>query len=262
MDKPLATTQRRGLPFPRMTSEAELDRLFPLGPDSLPQPGVPAGRLEKHTFTASRLFPGTVRDYWIYVPANYDAARPACVMIVQDGWDHLRPERRWRMPVIFDNLIHQRAIPASLGIFLNPGVIPATRDGAPERIQRSFEYDRTDDRYARFLIEEIIPAVAARYPAADRWRQRDAARRQQRRLLLLQRRLAPAGCLPSRLQLRRLLRRPCGAATTPRRSSGWQSPGRCASSSRAAARTSTATRATGGPPTPTCSPPCATRATR
>ncbi len=147
-----------------MTSEAELDRLFPLGPDSLPQPGVPAGRLEKHSLTASHVFPGTVRDYWIYVPANYDAARPPCVMIVQDGWDHLRPERRWRMPVIFENLIHQRAIPVCLGIFINPGVIPATRDGTPERIQRSFEYDRTDDRYARFLIEEIIPAVAARYP--------------------------------------------------------------------------------------------------
>ncbi|MBP6506665.1 MAG: SMP-30/gluconolactonase/LRE family protein [Opitutaceae bacterium] len=149
-----------------MTPEAELDRIFPLGPDSLPQPGVPAGCLAKHTLAASRIYPGTVRDYWIYIPVQYDPARAAAVMIVQDGWDHIRTERRWRMPVIFDNLIHQRAIPVSIGIFINPGIIPATRDGAPERTQRSFEYDRTDDRYARFLLEDILPAVAACYHLA------------------------------------------------------------------------------------------------
>jgi hypothetical protein len=149
-----------------MTPDAELDRLFPLGPDSLPQPGVPAGRLEKHPHAVSAIYPGTVRDYWIYVPASHDPAQPAPVMIVQDGWDHLRPERRWRMATVFDNLIHQRAIPACIGIFINPGVIPASRPGAPDRQQRSFEYDRTDDRYARFLIEEILPAVGARYPLA------------------------------------------------------------------------------------------------
>lgn len=163
MDKPGPAAQFLALPFPRMISDAELDRLFPLGPDSLPQPGVPAGRLEKCTLSASRIYPGTIRDYWIYVPAQHDATRPAAVMIVQDGWDHIRPDRRWRMPVIFDNLIHQRAIPPCIGIFINPGVIPAAYPGAPERHQRSFEYDRPDDRYARFLVEEILPAVGARY---------------------------------------------------------------------------------------------------
>lgn len=144
-------------------TEAELDQLFPLGPDSLPQPDVPRGRMEKHTHAASRIFPGTVRDYWIYVPAPYDPARPACLTIVQDGEAHFVPERRWRIPTILDNLIHQGAIPVTIGIFINPGVIPATRDGTPERHQRSFEYDSPTDRYARFLLEEIIPAVAARY---------------------------------------------------------------------------------------------------
>lgn len=144
-------------------TEADIDQLFPLGPDSLPQPGVPTGRMEKHTHATSRIFPGTVRDYWIYIPAQYDAARPACLTIVQDGWDHFRAERRWRIPTILDNLIHQGAIPVTVGIFINPGVIPATRDGTPERHQRSFEYDSPTDRYARFLLEEIIPAVAARY---------------------------------------------------------------------------------------------------
>lgn len=149
-----------------MTPEAELDRLFPLGPDSLPQPGVPAGRLEKHSHSASAVYPGTARDYWIYIPAAYDATQPAPVMIVQDGWGHLQPERRWRLATVFDNLMHARAIPACIGVFINPGVIPGSRPGAPERTQRSFEYDSPDDRYARFLLEEILPAVHARYPLA------------------------------------------------------------------------------------------------
>lgn len=150
-----------------MTPEAELDRLFPLGPDSLPQPGVPAGRLEKYTHDNSAVYPGTVRDYWVYIPAAHDPAQPAPVTIVQDGWAHLQPERRWRMATVFDNLMHARAIPAGIGIFINPGVIPASRPGVPERTQRSFEYDSPDDRYARFLIEEILPAVHARYPLAS-----------------------------------------------------------------------------------------------
>lgn len=144
-------------------TNAELEQLFPLGPDSLPQPGVPQGRMEKHAHATSRIFPGTVRDYWIYVPAQYDAAQPACVTIVQDGEAHFSPERRWRIPTILDNLIHRGAIPVTIGIFINPGVIPATREGTPERHQRSFEYDSPTDRYARFLIEEILPAVATRY---------------------------------------------------------------------------------------------------
>ncbi|MEO6875602.1 MAG: esterase family protein, partial [Opitutaceae bacterium] len=77
-----------------MTPE-ELDLEFPLGPDSLPQPGVPQGKLEHFTWAQSKIFPGTVRDCWIYVPAQYDAANPACVLVIQDGKAHWQPERRW-----------------------------------------------------------------------------------------------------------------------------------------------------------------------
>ncbi len=148
-----------------MTPE-QLDAEFPLGPDSFPQPGVPAGRLEKFTWSTSRVFPGTVRDCWIYVPAQYDAAKPACVLVVQDGEAHWQPERRWRIPTILDNLIHQQAIPVTIGIFINPGVIPASVAGAAAHINRSFEYDSLGDRYARFLTEEILPEVGRRYPLA------------------------------------------------------------------------------------------------
>ena len=148
-----------------MTPE-ELNVEFPLGSDSLPQAGVPQGKLEQFTFSTSRLFPGTVRDYWVYVPAQYDAAKPACVFVVQDGKAHWQPDRRWRIPTILDNLIHQRAIPVMIGVFIDPGVIPATAAGAAERINRSFEYDSLGDRYARFVLEEILPEVGRRYALA------------------------------------------------------------------------------------------------
>ena len=149
-----------------MTPE-ELAVEFPLGPDSLPQPGVPQGRMEKFTWNTSRIFPGTTRDCWIYVPAQYDAAKPACVFVVQDGEGHWTPERRWRIPTILDNLIHQRAIPLMIGIFINPGKIPASVPDAAPRENRSFEYDALGDRYARFLIEEILPEVGRRYNLAQ-----------------------------------------------------------------------------------------------
>lgn len=149
-----------------MTPE-QLDVEFPLGPDSLPQPGVPPGRLEKFTWSTSRIFPGTLRDCWIYVPAQYDAAKPACVLVVQDGEAHWQPERRWRIPSVLDNLIHQQAIPVTIGIFINPGVIPASVAGAAVHSNRSFEYDSLGDRYARFLTEEILPEVGRRYSLAQ-----------------------------------------------------------------------------------------------
>src|SRR5690349_1189354 len=73
------------------------------GPDSLPRPGVPRGTVTKHSFT-STIFPGTVRDYWVYVPAQYDG-QPACVMVFQDGAGMVKPDDGWRVPTVFDNLI-------------------------------------------------------------------------------------------------------------------------------------------------------------
>lgn len=141
---------------------AELAKIFPLGPDSLPQPGVPQGRVEKCHFNSSRIFPGTVRDYWVYAPAQYQPTKAACVLVVQDGHDHLF-SGRWNVAVVLDNLIHQKAMPVTIGVFINPGKIPATKEGGQSRDNRSFEYDTPGDRYARFVLEEILPEVAARY---------------------------------------------------------------------------------------------------
>ncbi len=131
---------------------------YTLGPDSQVQAGVPRGEVTKHSWT-SRVFPGTVRDYWVYVPKQYDAARPAAVMVFQDGAGYIREDGNWRVPVVFDNLIHRGEMPVTVGIFINPGVVPAASESVLPRFNRSFEYDAVSDRYARFLIEEILPEV-------------------------------------------------------------------------------------------------------
>ena len=126
------------------------------GPDSLPQPGVPLGAVTKLSFTNSHVFPGTVRDYWVYVPAQYDAAKPACLMVFQDGL-------MWNATNVFNNLIHKKEIPVLIGVFVQPGVVPALSTNALPRYNRSFEYDSLGDRYAEFLLEELLPEVRARY---------------------------------------------------------------------------------------------------
>ena len=138
---------------------------YTLGPDSQVQPGVPKGEVTKHSWT-SQIFPGTVRDYWVYVPKQYDATKPACVMVFQDGAGYINPEGNWRVPVVFDNLIHKKEMPVTIGIFINPGVVPATSDNALARFNRSFEYDGLGDRYVRFLLEEILPEVGKKHNLA------------------------------------------------------------------------------------------------
>jgi len=135
---------------------------YVLGPDSQVQPGVPQGRVTQYSWT-SKIYPGTVRDYWVYVPAQYDRATPACVMVFQDGGGYAKADGAWHVPVVFDNLIHKKEMPVTIGIFVNPGVAPAPSDAALPRFNRSVEYDSVTDRYARFLLEEIIPEVAKTY---------------------------------------------------------------------------------------------------
>lgn len=142
-----------------------LAQTYPLTVDSQRQAGVPEGKVTKHSWV-SKIFPGTVRDYWVYVPAQYTGAKPACVMIFQDGagWVGTDEKSRFRGPVVMDNLIHKGEMPVTLGIFIPPGVLPPP-DGAAQmgRYNRSFEYDALGDRYARFLIEEILPEVGRTY---------------------------------------------------------------------------------------------------
>jgi enterochelin esterase family protein len=136
---------------------------YVLGPDSQRQPGVPAGTVTKQSWI-SKIYPGTTRDYWIYVPLQYRAEKPACLMIFQDGGGTITETGGWRVPIVFDNLIHKGEMPVTIGVFVNPGVLPAAfPDTQENRYNRSHEYDGLGDRYARFLIEEILPEVAKQY---------------------------------------------------------------------------------------------------
>ena|SRR5438093_57213 len=133
---------------------------YKLGPDSMPQDGVPRGEVIKMPpWTNSTVFPGTHRDWWLYVPKQYDPAKPACVMIFQDGGGYVSTDGQWRVPTVFDNLIHKKEIPVTIGIFINPGMVPPAEEGQRGRSNRSFEYDTLSDQYARLLLEEILPEV-------------------------------------------------------------------------------------------------------
>ena len=135
---------------------------YTLGPDSQRRPDVPKGTVTQHSWT-SKIFPGTLRDYWVYVPAQYKADKPAAVMIFQDGAGYVKEDGAWRAPVVFDNLIAKHEMPVTIGIFINPGVLPASSPDQQARYNRSFEYDGLGDRYARFLLEEILPEVGKQY---------------------------------------------------------------------------------------------------
>ena len=126
---------------------------YPVDSASVEQPGVPRGEVLKFTFDQTKIFPGTWREYWVYVPAQYKADKPACVYVNQDGI-------QWKAPTVFDNLIYRREMPVTIGVFVMHGRVKAA-DGttANDRYNRSFEYDGLGDAYARFILEEILPAV-------------------------------------------------------------------------------------------------------
>lgn len=137
-------------------------------PDALAQPGVPRGEVKAMPPWSSKIFSNTVRDWWIYVPAQYRADQPAAVMVFQDGHNYIGPGGDFRAPVVFDNLIHQGAMPVTLGIFINPGNDPAKPQASKWKASnRGFEYDAMSDRYAQFLKEEILPEVARSYRLSD-----------------------------------------------------------------------------------------------
>src|SRR5438128_79324 len=135
-------------------SQAQQD--YPPGPDSTPQPGVPKGEVLKFSFERSQIFPGTVRDYWVYVPAQYTPDKPACLYVNQDGI-------QWQAPTVFDNLIYKKEMPVTIGVFVMHGRVTASDSNAAlDRFNRSYEYDGLGDNYVRFLLDELLPEVESK----------------------------------------------------------------------------------------------------
>ncbi|MDO8685701.1 MAG: alpha/beta hydrolase-fold protein [Clostridiales bacterium] len=150
-----------------MKKTSGLKHEYILGPDSLPHDNIPGGTIIQKRWVSSRIYPGTERDYWIYVPAQYDSITPANVMIFQDGGTFIKPETGTTF--IFDNLIHKAEIPVIIGIFIDPGSYPG--QPVPECLPdqpRQIEYDTLSDKYSRFLLEEIIPEIKKEYLLADK----------------------------------------------------------------------------------------------
>jgi len=150
------------LPF---SAQAEL---APWSADSKRQDGVPQGKVTRHEIR-SEVFPGTLRQYYIYVPAQYDASKPAAVMVFQDGHNYVKKDGDFRTLIVFDNLIAKKDMPVTIGIFVNPGLKVEKIEGKQgwntqkKKSNRSFEYDSLGGKYAEFLEKELLPAVGKNY---------------------------------------------------------------------------------------------------
>ncbi|UFH56988.1 esterase family protein [Spirosoma sp. KNUC1025] len=137
------------------------------GPDSQRQAGVPKGEVTKSVWK-SKVFPNTIREYYVYVPAQYNPQNPAALMVFQDGHTYVKEDGDFRVPIVFDNLIHQKAMPVTIGLFINPGQHGEELPKDPFRADnRSFEYDTLTNQYARLLLEELIPELSRKYKLAD-----------------------------------------------------------------------------------------------
>ncbi len=123
-------------------------------PEALPQPGVASHDGLGFVFDHSKIFPGTTRHYWISVPAAYTPDKPACVLIDFDGV-------QFRADTVIDNLIHSKEVPVIIGVYVESGTVPVEGQAPknPERSNRDYEFDSTNDNLTRFLLEELLPEV-------------------------------------------------------------------------------------------------------
>jgi enterochelin esterase-like enzyme len=141
---------------------------YRLGPDSLPQEGVPKGEIRGPFTLKSDVFPGTQHTYWVYVPAQYDPKIPASLMVFQDGQAFKAEDGDLRAQNVMDNLIYRREIPVMIGVFINPGRTPEQPEPTPadwgdRTTNRGTEYNTPDDKYPRVVVDELMPALYKEY---------------------------------------------------------------------------------------------------
>jgi enterochelin esterase-like enzyme len=150
------------------TSPPNTDAFYQLGPDSLPRDGVPKGEVRGPYTLPSQAYPGTQHTYWVYVPAQYDPAVAASLMVLNDGQAFKNMEGDVRAPNVFDNLIYRREIPVMVAVFINPGRTPEQPEPTPQEwgdrtTNRPTEYNTLDDKYARVIVDELLPALNKDY---------------------------------------------------------------------------------------------------
>ncbi|WP_435016225.1 alpha/beta hydrolase [Tundrisphaera sp. TA3] len=148
------------------------DDAYRLGPDSEPHDGVPQGKLIGPAVLPSNVYPNTTRNYWVYVPAQYDAAKPAALMIFQDGHAFTGPKGDYRIPFVFDNLIYRREMPVTIAVFINPGHTPeqseaTSKEWGDRTNNRRVEYNALNDTYSKLIVDELLPAIKKGYNISD-----------------------------------------------------------------------------------------------
>ena len=148
------------------------DDVYRLGPDSEPHPGVPQGKVVGPIALPSNVYPNTSRDYWVYVPAQYDATKPASLMVFFDGHAYVGLKGDYRIPFVFDNLIHRREMPVTIGVFINPGHGPDQKeatdaDWGDRTTNRRVEYNALDDKYSKLIVDELLPVLKKEYSISD-----------------------------------------------------------------------------------------------
>ncbi len=148
--------------------EPNPDKHYKLNPDAFEQEGVPRGTIKGPFSLPSQAYPGTSHTYWVYVPAQYDPKKPAHLMIFNDGQAFKNPEGDMRAQNVMDNLIYRREIPVMIGVFINPGRTPEQpepnpKDWGDRNTNRPQEYNALDDKYARVIVDELLPALNKEY---------------------------------------------------------------------------------------------------
>jgi len=161
-----ALTNALGQAPPPQTPNPDL--FYRIGPDSMAQEGVPKGEIRGPFTLASEAYPGTQHTYWIYVPAQYTSSVPASLMIFQDGQAFKNPDGNLRAHNVMDNLIYRREIPVMIGVFINPGRRPDQPEPTPQNwgdrdTNRPTEYNTLDDKYARVIVDELMPVLYKEY---------------------------------------------------------------------------------------------------
>jgi enterochelin esterase family protein len=155
-----------------VAQEPRVELRYPYGPDSVRHEDVPRGKVsEDRVWKDSKVFPGTIRRWSVYVPAQYDESKQAALMVFQDGHTYADENGDFRVPVVFDNLIAKGEMPVTIGVFVDPGhkksELPPKRGWRPEPENRSVEYDTLSGDYAEFLLTEILPEVKKEYNITD-----------------------------------------------------------------------------------------------
>src|SRR5690348_1663199 len=157
---------------PQAPSPAVANSQYRLGPDSLPQEGVPKGEIRGPFTLPSEAYPGTQHTYWVYVPAQYDGVTPVALMIFNDGQAFMNPDADVRAQNVMDNLIYRREIPVMIGVFINPGrrpdqPEPNLQEWGDRTTNRPTEYNTLDDKYARVICDELMPVLNKEYKIAS-----------------------------------------------------------------------------------------------